>query len=180
MVTPKLNLPMTALVAALILLIGYDGIRLVQDQRFNNALGTNDAAAIGSSEDAHRQFARAYSLQQKNDFRAAVRAYAKIEARPRGGLHADIKFNLANLYFREALRHREAGDEDLAMPLIELAKQNYKEILRVDSTYWDARYNLELALNVAPDTEPVDPEGERNPERSPRAITKTPLRENLP
>lgn len=169
-----------ALVAALLLLIGYDGVRLAQDQRFNHALGTDDAAANGGSQEVHRQFARAYSLQQQNDFKAAVKAYAEIEARPHSGLHMDIKFNLANLYFREAIRFREAGDEDLAMPLIELAKQNYKEILRADNTYWDAKYNLELALFVAPDTEPVDPLAERNPERSPRAITKTPLRDNLP
>jgi len=179
-VTPKFSLPMMALVATLLLEIGYDGIRLAQDQRFNNALDSDDAASIGGPENAHRQFARAYSLQQKNDFKAAVKAYAAIEARPLSGLQMDIKFNLANMYFREALRFREAGDDDLAMPLIELAKQNYKEILRADSNNWDARYNLELALNVAPDTERADPEGERNPERSPRAITKTPLRENLP
>ena len=178
--TPRFSLLMMALVAALLLQIGYDGIRLAQHQRFNNALGSDDAASIGGSENAHRQFARAYSLQQKNDFKAAVRAYAEIEARPLSGLQMDIKFNLANLYFREALLFREAGDDDLAMPLIELAKQNYREILRADSSNWDARYNLELALNVAPDMDPVDPEGERNPERSPRAITKTPSRDELP
>ncbi len=180
MVTPKFSLPIMTLVAALLVQIGYDSIRLAQDQRFNTALGTNDAAAIGGSDDAHRQFATAYSLQQQKDFTAAVKAYAGIEAGPRSGLYMDIKFNLANLYFREALRFREAGDEDLAMPLIELAKQNYKEILRADNTYWDAKYNLELALIAAPDTDPVDALAERNPERSPRAIAKTPLRESLP
>ncbi|MCP4300839.1 MAG: hypothetical protein GY783_09660 [Gammaproteobacteria bacterium] len=180
MVTPKFRLPIMALAAALLLLIGYDSIRLARDQRFNNALTADNAAAIDGSENAHRQFARAYSLQQQEDFKAAVKAYAAIEARPHSRLQMDIKFNLANLYFREALRFREAGDEDLAMPLIELAKQNYKEILRADNTYWDAKYNLELALVAAPDTDPVDPLAERNPERSPRAITKTPLRENLP
>jgi len=95
-------------------------------------------------------------------------------------LDIDIKFNLANLYFREALRLRDAGSKDLAMPLIELAKQNYRDILRYDSGDWEAKYNLELALVLAPETDPVDPMDEVNPERSPRAITKMQSREPLP
>lgn len=180
MVTPKISLRMSAIVAALILAIGYDGVRLVQDQRFNHALATDNPAAIDGAADAHRQFARAYVLQQQQDFKAAVKAYAAIAARPDSRLQMDIKFNLANLYFREALRLREAEDDDLAMPLIELAKQNYKEILRIDTDHWDAKYNLELALVLAPDTDPADALEERNPERSPRAITKIQSRKSLP
>ena len=86
----------------------------------------------------------------------------------------------ANLYFREASQLREIGSNDLAMPLLELAKQNYREILRTDSGHWDAKYNLELALILAPDTDPVDALEEVNPERSPRALTKIHSREPLP
>ena len=74
----------------------------------------------------------------------------------------------------------EAGDHDLAMPLIELAKQNYTEVLRANSGHWDAKFNLELALVLAPELDPVDPMAQRNPERSPRAISKMRAREPLP
>ena len=180
MVIQDLRLSAIAILSALILAICYDGIRLAYDQQFNDALAAGDAARVNGRDDARRQFAEAYALQQQPDFKAAVKAYAAIHAPAHGQLQMDIKFNLANLYFREASQLREIGSNDLAMPLLELAKQNYREILRTDSGHWDAKYNLELALHLAPDTDPVDALEEVNPERSPRALTKIHSREPLP
>ena len=180
MVNQGLKLPAIAILSALTLAVCYDGIRLVYDQQFNDALAAGDAARVNGRDDARRQFANAYALQQQRDFKATVQAYAAIHAAPHGQLQVDIKFNLANLYIREATQLREIGSNDLAMPLIELAKQNYREILRIDSGHWDAKYNLELALILAPEMDPVDALEEVNPERSPRALTKIHSREPLP
>ncbi len=180
MVIQGLKLPTIVILCVLILVICYDGIRFAYDQRFNEALATGNIAWVNGPDDAHRQFAEAYDLQQQQDFKATVSAYAAIDAASGGQLQMDIKFNLANLYFRQALHLREFGADDLAMPLIELAKQNYKEILRIDNSNWDAKYNFELALFVAPETDPADALEERNPERSPRALTKIQSREPLP
>lgn len=43
---------------------------------------------------------------------------------------------------------------DQALPLLELAKEQYRELLRRDPGFWDARYNLERAQRLLPD--PVD------------------------
>ncbi len=180
MVIQGLKLPAIVILCVLILAISYDGIRFAYDQRFNEALATGDIAWVNGPDDAHRQFAIAYDLQQQREFKAAVNAYAAIDALSGSQLQMHIKYNLANLYFREATRLREAGANDLAMPLIELAKQNYEELLRIDNGHWDAKYNLELALFVAPETDPADTLEERNPEHSPRALTKIRLREPLP
>ena len=180
MVTPKLKLATIVILPACLLAIAYDGTRLVQDRRFNQALGTAAVTSVDGRDDARRQFAQAFDLQQQGEFKAAVQAYAAIQAESQSQLQLDIKYNLAGLYFREALQMRNAGDNDLAMPLIELAKQNYREILRVDSGHWDAKYNIELALVLAPELDPADAMAERNPERSPRAITKMPARKPLP
>lgn len=174
------RLPVIAVTGALLLVLAFDSLQLAQDRQFNDALAMGDVASLDGPADPGRHFAQAYTLQQKGDFKAAVKAYAAIDALAESQLQLDIKFNLANLYFREAKTLREAGDNDLAMPLIELAKQNYREILRADSGHWDAKYNLELALILAPETDPVDPLDEVNPERSPRAITKMQSREPLP
>jgi mxaK protein len=40
-----------------------------------------------------------------------------------------------------------------ALPLIELAKQSYRGSLRLNPEDWDARYNLERALWLAPEVE---------------------------
>jgi mxaK protein len=37
------------------------------------------------------------------------------------------------------------------LPLIELAKEQYRELLRRDPQHWDARYNLERAQRLQPD-----------------------------
>ena len=42
-----------------------------------------------------------------------------------------------------------------SLPLIELAKQSYRDLLREDPNDWDARYNLERALWLAPEVEQV-------------------------
>lgn len=180
MVIRGIKLLVVVVVAALVLAISYEAIRLAQDQQFNDALAIGEVTEVNGGDAARRQFAKAYALQQERRFKAAVNAYAAIEGLAESQLQLDIKFNLANLYFREAKRLREAGDNDLAMPLMELAKQNYRDILRIDSGHWAAKYNLELALVVAPEMDPVDPLDEVNPERSPRAITKIQSREPLP
>lgn len=178
MVKVRLNLATTVIGLACLLGIAYDGVRLRNDLQFNRALETG--TPTGGGADATRQFAQAYDLQQQRDFKAAVTAYAAIPAESGSRLNQDVNYNLANLYFREALKMLDSGDDDRAMPLIEMAKQNYTDVLRVDGGHWDAKYNLELALVLAPELDPADPLAERNPERSPRAITKMQGREPLP
>ena len=180
MVMQRFRAPFIAVLASLLLLVGYDAIRLAKDQRFNDDLNADDVVWADDPRDERRQFANAYQLQQQLEFKKAVKAYASIGARPGSRLQLDVKYNLANLYFREASQLDESGDDDLAMPLIELAKQNYKEILRIDENHLDAKYNLELALIVAPDNDPADTLEERNPEHSSRALTTIQSRKSLP
>lgn len=168
------------LIVTLLTAIGYDGIRLVHERRFNDALAAANKVFVDGPDGAHLKFAKASELQKQGDFKAAVKAYAAIEAPPRSRLQLDIQFNLANLFFREAIRLRDDDADDLAMPLLELAKQNYKEVLRVDSGQWDAKYNLELALILSPELEPADALEELNPEHSTRALTIIQSREPLP
>ncbi len=56
-----------------------------------------------------------------------------------------------------------------ALALIELAKENYRQVLRRDPDAWDARYNLERAQRLVPEPEQIDdapPELNRNAERA--------------
>jgi mxaK protein len=60
---------------------------------------------------------------------------------------------------REALKNGP-GEAQRALPLIELAKQSYRDELRSNPADWDARYNLERALWLSPEYD--DPILERN------------------
>jgi mxaK protein len=64
---------------------------------------------------------------------------------------------------------RAGTQPGLAIPLLELAKEGYREVLRHDPGQWDARYNLERAQRLLPDpdeslVEPAD--GRRDAERA--------------
>ena len=51
-----------------------------------------------------------------------------------------------------ALKDPSAPTDQL-LPLIELAKQSYRDLLRETPADWDARYNLERALYLSPETQ---------------------------
>ena len=72
---------------------------------------------------------------------------------------------------RQALRLRDGSQAGQAIALIELAKENYREVLRRDPAYWDARYNLERAQRLLPDPEEIDPTSGEEAKRAERAAT---------
>jgi mxaK protein len=88
----------------------------------------------------------------------ALNAWRALQSHPTLGTAA--RFNSANLLLRQAgalgagLQTGQAGQAGQALPLIELAKEQYRELLRRDPGFWDARYNLERAQRLLPD--PVD------------------------
>jgi mxaK protein len=109
------------------------------------------------------RLARAVALSRL-DYDAALAAFKAIIQSNREDLHRMALYDLGNLNLRQAVQYGLA-DEAQSLPLTELAKQSYRDLLRRDPTDWDARYNLERALRLAPeddddtgeDTGPPDP-----------------------
>lgn len=104
------------------------------------------------------QLAQAIGLAKAGKFTAALKAYKSLlDASDEVRLPA--LYNLGNLNMREALKNGQ-GEAQRALPLIELAKQSYRDDLRSNPADWDARYNLERALWLSPEYD--DPILERN------------------
>jgi mxaK protein len=112
----------------------------------------------------------------KVDYDAALAAYKAIIQSNRDDLRLIALYDLGNLHLHHAIQAGLA-DEAQSLPLTELAKQSYRDLLRRDPTDWDARYNLERSLRLAPedddafdeDTGPPDPrEHERSTIADPR------------
>lgn len=169
-----------ALIGILAAVAAYDVYQLLRTAEVNRALPEVKAGAAVPDDHPHLRFARAWALQQNGDFDAALEAYAAIAVPESHRLRDDIRYNIANLYLRRAFEFRRDGADDLALPLVELAKEYYRDLLRGDSRDWAAKYNLELALRLSPDVDVEAAEEERNPEHNPRSAAGIQVRKRLP
>jgi len=61
------------------------------------------------------------------------------------------RFDLGNMYLRRGMTDTLSGTVQSAA-MIEEAKAHYRVLLRETPDDWDARYNLERALRLAPET----------------------------
>jgi mxaK protein len=152
----------------------YHGLRLHRASQVNAAIAT---ASVSGSEAgvAEAQFARALASSESGDSAAALQLYKALIQGGRADLKRAALYNLGNLHLREAMKSDEAAR---SLPLIELAKQSYRDLLRIDPADWDARYNLERALWLAPEMEEAAVNEPPAPTR--RAISTAPGRSELP
>jgi mxaK protein len=137
-------------------------IRAAQPQR----LVENDALEV-----VHAEALRQGALGNR---RVAHDLYARVALNAGADLGARAEYNHANLLLQEAIELRQSEGDARALPIVELAKEAYRKVLReapaLDARTWDARYNLERALRFAPD--PPDGEGEGTmPQERERAPT---------
>jgi mxaK protein len=112
---------------------------------------TRDATPAPASAARELQLARALALSQAGLYDAAQQGYAALirAGAQRDPLARQALFNLGNMYLRQGLAAKGSD----ALPLFELGKQRLRELLRVAPQDWDARYNLERALRLAPETQ---------------------------
>jgi mxaK protein len=165
--------------AALALATALQAVRLAQAHRVNDAIAQASAtAAPGDFPEA--RFAHAIALSQAGRYEAALAAHKAMLQGEHGALRRAVLYNLGNLHLRQALRNGTGAAAD-ALPLVELAKQSFRDALRADPLDWDARYNLERALWIAPEADDPALDESAPPVRRERAITTAPLsRSDLP
>jgi len=122
------------------------------------------------------RFAQAHELAASGSLEPALARYRGLSAEPEFGVAA--RYNSANLLLRQAIAlrghsARSAAATGQSIALIELAKQGYREVLRAAPDHWDARYNLERALRLQPDSEDSDPSIAEPRNDAERAATKS-------
>lgn len=113
-----------------------------------------------SSPQPELQLARAYYLQQHHRYDEALAKLNLIMQAGETGLQTKVRYNLGNIYLEQAVTHVENQELGRAIPLVELAKQAYRQALTLDSQYWDAKYNLEVAMRLLPEMERVNLEND--------------------
>lgn len=125
---------------------------------------------LDESTAGEARFAQAAALAKAGRTDAALKAYKALIEGDRADLRAAALYNAGNLHLREALKNGES-EAIRSLPLIELAKQHYRDLLRAEPSRWDARYNLERALWLAPEAEDAASADDARTTPRERAIT---------
>ncbi len=134
---------------AFVVLAGSQIARLMHARHINAAIAGASITALDKSV-PEAQFARALALSRAGDYEGSLLAYKVLVQGKRSDLRRLALYNLGNLHMRAALQNPGAPS-DQVLPLVELAKQSYRDLLRETPGDWDARYNLERALYMAPE-----------------------------
>lgn len=165
--------------ASAVLLAG-EIVRWSATSGYNEAIASERFSDIADRDDDVGLFAAAYAAQRDGRFQEARVIYAKLEHSADEQLRAAAFYNTGNSYLQQVATIDREANEDLALPLIELAKGSYRDALRIEPEHWSARYNLERALQWLPDTrerKPVPLEGRPG---TIRTILSGDTQENLP
>jgi mxaK protein len=132
-------------------LAAYHTVRLVRSERINAAIASAQDTGLDASI-PEAQFARALVLVRAGKSAAALNIYKSLARGSRTDIRQAALYNTGNLYMRDA-ESSETEQSFESLPLIELAKQAYRDVLRREPDDWAARYNLERACWLAPEME---------------------------
>lgn len=159
--------------AVLAALAAWDAVQLQRAHALNAllaapALPPERVATLDDQAPALR-FAHAHALAANGQLDAALKVYRSLQGDPR--LAQAARYNAATVLLQQAIDVRSGQQPGQAIPLIELAKEIYREVLREDPGHWDARYNLERAQRLLPDPDDQDQEPGGTPEAAERAAT---------
>lgn len=163
----------------------WQATRLARAERVNQAIAraADPAAAgagAGTADFPEARFAHARALAAAGHYEPALAAHKALLQGEHGPLRRAVLYNLGNLHLREALKNGPERALD-ALPLVELAKQGFRDALRADPADWDARYNLERALWLAPEVDEQALDENAPPVARERTITTAPaIRSDLP
>ena len=162
---PRLRLAFL-LLALLIIATAWVAFDLSQRERWNAVIQSGAVDQMAGAPPAEVRFAEAAVLAAKQDDQAALSLYRELQAD--SGLGQAARYNSANLLMSQAMQLQNSATPGQAIPLVELAKETYREVLRNDPGNWDAKYNLERAQRLLPDPE----DGELAPMETPRGAER--------
>lgn len=160
-----------AVVALALVVVALAALRWQADRSTTTVLRAADPTTGPEASAPAAQLARAVALARDGDADGALARYRQVEAEGGATLRRIARFDTANLYLRQAFGWIQAGDRGRAIPLIELAKGVYRQLLTEDPDDWDLRYNLERAIRLLPEEDPDGGEVLEPPQQAERAVT---------
>lgn len=143
--------------------------RLHELRQWNQQIASGNPDSTSPGAPGEVRFAAAYASVVGADRQTALNRYRELQSD--ASLATAARYNSANILMRQAVMLQDSATPGQAIPLLELAKENYREVLRTDPGQWDARYNLERAQRLLPDPEDGEPVTSETPRGAERAAT---------
>lgn len=165
------------LIGGLLLLLG--AVNLYQAQHGNRLIARLAGGEELSLVDLRNavpevRLARALQLQRQQRYDDALATMSLIIGSGNKALQTQIRYNLGNLYLQRAIAEIDAMAVNDALPLLALAKQAYRQALALDSGFWDAKYNLDVAMRLLPEMDRINIEEEPTPTQKNQLWTTVP------
>jgi mxaK protein len=93
-------------------------------------------------------FAGAYFLMNHNRLEDAQAMVSMLDIRGSKRLRADLHYDMANASLKVAFDKIEKNDIDAAGAFVSLAREDYREAMRLDPDDWNARFNFDVASRL--------------------------------
>ena len=168
----QLNWKVTTVLMLSILGLVLSTMRLYQHHHYNQAL---ELSTLAPQKTTPYAIVNAWKLGQTMAYeQKALELYSQVLSSTQPDLKKRAYYNSANIRLKQALRLLDTqgyGAWDQVTPLLALAKDGYRNALSLDPNWLEAKYNMELALRLAPDiksSQRKSKEDEEEPEGLPQ------------
>ncbi|PKO26145.1 MAG: hypothetical protein CVU35_00785 [Betaproteobacteria bacterium HGW-Betaproteobacteria-8] len=128
-------------------------LALYQASIYNGKL---QAQELHEGRAADALFANAVYWGKRDDMQKSLALYAEAASAGQFMIRKSAYFNSGNLYLAQAyqlLEEKGFDAVDQVGPLLAMAKESYRDALRLDPAWPEAKYNYELALRLSPNFE---------------------------
>jgi mxaK protein len=168
---------LVALAVVSVIALGQTGYALWQTNKIN-AFISGDVQSELVPEHFKAQFSQAFRDVEQGKPESALERLTTVLETDDTELEATAYYNRGNIHLREA---QAMGAQDNArIALVGLAKQDYRNALLINSSLWDARFNLELALLMVPEEPPSSQASEKSKGRKGIIVKTLGFRVDLP
>lgn len=138
------------------------GLRAAENETIRR-LASGIDEQVAETADPRVLFARAYFLLVRDRLDEAQPLVDRIAERGKRDLAVAALYDLANARLHLALDLLGQSRIDPAVPQVRLAKTAYRRALVLDPEFWDAKYNLDVAMRLVRDFPQIEVEPEEPP-----------------
>jgi mxaK protein len=146
-------------VLAAVVCVAWLGVAL-HDNRTIARLASGHDIDVGANASPAVTFARAKFFMDREDFEQSQPLVERVAHAGQKDMTTHVLYDAGNTRLHHAIRLIEDNKFDAAAADVILARDFYTRALRIDPEFWDAKYNLDIAMRLVRDLPDVDIPGQ--------------------